>query len=246
MQQVLRDTPRAPSACNPALPAALDGVLFRALSKDRAARFPCTAALRQALFQAVHGTGTSHQNDDDRTVLIAAAPEASETCNVPDPAALTSGSWRGIGAPLAAWPAAALAEVEARLAAQVGPIARLLVARGAARTADLSALVALLVPHIPSDKGRRQFTEAFAESTQAPATNHIASADVARGGQQLTAEQVQTAALKLAAYLGPIAHIVAKREAPRAADLRGLHERLADAIPNEHDRVRFRRDVGLQ
>ncbi|SAL88138.1 hypothetical protein AWB67_07540 [Caballeronia terrestris] len=69
---------------------------------------------------------------------------------------------------------------------------------------------------------------------------------MSRGEHQFTAEQVQTAALKLAAYLGPIAHIVAKREAPRAASLRALHERLADAIPNEHDRARFRRDVGLQ
>jgi hypothetical protein len=246
MQQVLRDTPRAPSACNPALPAALDGVLLRALSKDRAARFQSPAELRQVLYRAVHGTGTSHQDDHDRTVLIAGAPEASQTCNAPDPATLASGSLRGNGAPLAAWPAAALAEVEARLAAQVGPVARLLVARCAARTENLPALVALLVPHIPSDKGRRQFTEAFADGTQASAANHTTSADVSRGEHQFTAEQVQTAALKLAAYLGPIAHIVAKREAPRAASLRALHERLADAIPNEHDRVRFRRDVGLQ
>jgi serine/threonine-protein kinase len=245
MQQVLRDTPRAPSACNPALPAALDDVLLRALSKDRAARFQSPAALRQALFRAVHGTGTNHQDDDDRTVLIAGSPEAFESCHAPEPAVLPSASLPGKSTPLAAWSAAALAEVEARLAAQVGPVARLLVARCAARTADLPALVALLVPHIPSDKGRRQFTEAFAEGAQTP-VKHATSADVSRFGQPLTAEQVQTAALNLAAYLGPIAHIVAKREAPRAAGLRALHDRLADAIPNEHDRARFRRDVGLQ
>ncbi|SAK86312.1 serine/threonine protein kinase [Caballeronia arationis] len=241
MQQVLRETPRAPSLCNPALPAAFDEVLMRALSKDPAARFQTPAALQQALTDAMGPSGNAHGDHEiDRTVLVTAASgQTGSTAPATD-------SWRGdcVGSP-AAWSTATLAGIEARLASQVGPVARLLVARGAARTAELSALVALLAPHIPSDKGRRQFTDAFADDVQTCATHRATPPD----GSHLphpSVEETQAAALKLAVYLGPIANILARREAARAASLQALYESLAITITNEHDRARFRRDVGLQ
>ncbi|WP_321801397.1 serine/threonine-protein kinase [Caballeronia sp. J97] len=239
MRQVMHDTPRTPSACNPALPPACDDVLMRALSRRPDARYQTAHALWRALDDAMRGAQPAAPlaTDDDRTLLEAqpmtpAAPLASGT-----------GSWRGDSLPsLTMWPGAMLAPVETRLAAQIGPVARLLVRRAAARIADapdLSALIALLAPHIPSDKGRAEFIAAFADGS---------GAGTSRGPtlcSSLDAQEVQAAALRLAAYLGPIANIVAKREASRAASLRVLHERLAAAISNEADRARFERDVGL-
>nr|WP_284507357.1 serine/threonine-protein kinase [Caballeronia sp. ATUFL_M2_KS44] len=234
MRQVMHETPRLPSACNPALPHEIDDVLMRALSRRPAARFQTADALRQALADASHGTPAA---TDDCTILEA------QTVTPAAPLASGTGSWRGESLPsLTMWPAATLASVEARLAAQIGPVARLLVRRAAARIADapdLPALVALLAPHVPSDKGRAQFVAAFAEGSVAGTASASTSAP-----SSLDAEAVRAAALKLAVYLGPIATIIAKRESARADSLRALHERLAAAISNEHDRARFQRDVG--
>jgi serine/threonine-protein kinase len=230
MRQVMHETPRMPSVCNPALPSGIDDVLMRALSRRPAARFQTADALRQAL--------ALHQASDDSTIL--------EAQPVTSAAALASGtgSWRGDSLPsLTMWPAATLATVEARLAAQIGPVARLLVRRAAARSADtpdLPALVALLAPHVPSERGRAQFVAAFADGSSAGTAHGAALAP-----SSLDAEEVRAAALKLAVYLGPIATLIAKREAARAASLRALHERLAAAISDPHDRARFQRDVGL-
>ncbi|SAL03704.1 serine/threonine protein kinase [Caballeronia calidae] len=235
MRQVMHETPRMPSACNPALPSALDAVLMRALSRRPDARFQTANALRRALDVATDGTAhiATTAAEDDRTILEAQAVTLASG----------TGSWRGDSLPsLTMWPAALLAPVEAQLAAQIGPVARLLVRRAAARIADapdLPALVALLAPHIPSDKGRAQFVAAFADASKAGTSRGPSPSS------SLGAEDVQAAALRLAVYLGPIATIVAKREASRAASLRALHERLAAAISNEADRARFERDIGL-
>ncbi|SAK74906.1 serine/threonine protein kinase [Caballeronia hypogeia] len=240
MRQVMHDTPRRPSACNPALPPALDDVLMRALSRSPEARFQTANGLRRALDDATDGTPltTTTTAEDDRTILEAQAVTLASG----------TGSWRGDSLPsLTMWPAAMLAPVETQLAAQIGPVARLLVRRAAARipdAPDLSALVALLAPHVPSDKGRAQFIAAFADGSRAG----MSRAGTSRGSSpasSLGEDEVRAAALRLAVYLGPIAAIVAKREAPRAASLRALHERLAAAISNESDRARFERDVGL-
>nr|WP_306805823.1 serine/threonine-protein kinase [Caballeronia sp. BR00000012568055] len=241
MRQVMHETPRLPCAVNPALPPAFDDMLMRALSRRPSARFQTAAALADAL-RGVR-TSVAPANDDDCTILH--APVASSVA----PHASGTGSLGSLPS-LTMWPADMLASVETRLAAQIGPVARLLVRRAAARIAnapDLSGLVALLAPHVPSEKGRAQFVAAFADGSRAGTTTHggaSLSPDVSRFAS-LGAEQVQAAALKLAVYLGPIAAIVTKREAARADSLRALHERLAAAISNEHDRARFERDVGL-
>ncbi|GJH25188.1 serine/threonine-protein kinase [Caballeronia novacaledonica] len=236
MRQVMHETPRMPSVCNPALPAGIDDVLMRALSRRPAARFQTADALRQAL---QHVSDGSPATPDDCTILEAQTPTPAAAL-----ASSGTGSLRGDSLPsLTMWPAATLASVEARLAAQIGPVARLLVRRAAARIADapdLPALVALLAPHVPSDRGRAQFVAAFADGS-GTGTAHGATSP----SSSLDAQEVRSAALKLAVYLGPIATIIAKREAARAASLRALYERLAAAISDEHDRARFQRDAGL-
>jgi predicted Ser/Thr protein kinase len=259
MQQVLRDTPQRPTQCNPTLPAALDSVLMRALAKDRAMRFQTPAQLHAALYAAVGGGASDPAlADDDRTVLVAST--FSDAATPPAPQPFSSGPAPVEKTPTV-WPVSDLAAVEARLAAQVGPVARLLVARAATRAADMPTLSALLMPHIPSDKGRKQFTDALATLADATARGSVITAAAQRTmhpqrdaastsgstpGTALPPEQVRAAALQLAVYLGPIAHLVAKREAARAVDLRMLQQRLADAITNDRDRASFLRLTGLR
>ncbi|VXB13767.1 Serine/threonine protein kinase [Burkholderia sp. 8Y] len=236
MQQVMHETPPLPSACNPALPPALDAVLMRALSKARAARYASASALSEALFEAA---GAAARRDDDCTVLEArAAP-----CTRPSPdGSLSSLSSLSLPSSQTQWPDSTLGQIEACLAAQIGPVARLLVRRCAQRATDLAALVALVAPSIPSEKARAQFIAAFRSDVSL-----AASVSGSGHGQttSLPAEDVQAAARKLAVYVGPIALIIAKREAARAHDIGALHARLAASISNPRDRELFARDVGL-
>src|SRR6202008_1728646 len=77
-----------------------------------------------------------------------------------------------------------------------------------------------------------------------PVDRDASSQGESSGAGALTPDQIRAAALQLAGYLEPIAHLVAKREAARATDLPTLLARLADAISNDADRARFRRVTG--
>ncbi|MEX3816079.1 hypothetical protein AB3X96_38640, partial [Paraburkholderia sp. BR13439] len=156
-------------------------------------------------------------------------------------------------------PAALLAAVEARLAVHVGPVARVLVARYSARQADFPQLSARLADHVPSIAAREQFMRALetmhgifetASGKSEPPANtglqNVQSAsppDEAAPSAVPLPEQVESAAFQLARYLGPIARVIARREAAIAADLQSFHRRLAEAISNEADRAAFQRAV---
>jgi serine/threonine-protein kinase len=188
MQQLMHETPLAPSARNPSLPSALDGVVLRALSRRPVDRFQTADALRSALADASRGalpmsTEGRNAEGDDRTILEA------QTTRPASPLCSGTGAWPAPGfesgaslSSLTMWPAALLGLVQARLAEQIGPVARLLVWRAASRIVpapDLPALIALLAPHVPSDKGREQFVRAFAQATGTGSMHGIAASSLA-------------------------------------------------------------------
>ena len=156
-----------------------------------------------------------------------------------------------------------LATVETHLAKEIGPVARVLVAKYAKQDDDLASLEAHLEAHIPSVTGRFRFKKALlalsegmhhgsgADTTQAGLRTLQQRQDAARRASDQrgapTPQQVQAAGAKLAAYLGPIAHVIAKREAESAVDLDTLLQRLTEAIRNDADRTSFRaacQDIG--
>lgn len=152
---------------------------------------------------------------------------------------------------------AALVAVKEQLAAYTGPVARLLVDRYADQALCLTSLAALLVPHIPCDAGRRQFSSALealavdiehrsggdksSVDGEASDEDGSPSATKAEPRNALTPELVNGAAAELAVYLGPIAQVIARREAVSAIDPHTLLVRLAAAIPRVEDRVAFLR-----
>jgi hypothetical protein len=60
----------------------------------------------------------------------------------------------------------------------------------------------------------------------------------------IDAAQVETAAKRLARYLGPIAKVVAKKTPGRPSDLKAYYQQLAENILDEADRARFLKDAG--
>jgi hypothetical protein len=156
-----------------------------------------------------------------------------------------------------------LASVEAHLAKEIGPVARVLVAKYAKQSEDLGSLEAHLEEHIPSVEGRCRLKKALLDLAEG--TRHGNGVDSTRAGLRVlqgrqsvaphlseqrgapTPQQIQAAGAKLAAYLGPIAHVIAKREAGSVVDLDTLLQRLTEAIRNDADRNGFRaacRNIG--
>jgi serine/threonine-protein kinase len=74
--QHVREDPRPPSTINPAVPAALDAIVLKSMSKNPANRYQSAADMRNDLLRAVAGErveATPVMSESDRTALIAPA-----------------------------------------------------------------------------------------------------------------------------------------------------------------------------
>jgi serine/threonine-protein kinase len=166
MQQILNVNPAPPSQVMPALGCAWDRVVERATAKAVADRFATAREFLDALTAVVQGQDPTAAadltavDDSDRTVLAAGL-------RLPDPAPTgrsgagleTGGSSSNINT-MTPWKLAALPELEAILSRQIGPVAKVLLKKVAAKAEGMDEMCNLLLPHIPSDLGRLQFQEA--------------------------------------------------------------------------------------
>ena len=135
-------------------------------------------------------------------------------------------------APVGAIPAAELAELEARLARCIGPIARRLVPDAARRFGTMSEIRQALAAQIEDPKQR----ENFLKTTPGGGTTvaHSPTAAVS-----FDAAALDRLALELAHYLGPIARVMVSRTARTAGNLEDLQTRLAAEIASPEERRRF-------
>ena len=123
--------------------------------------------------------------------------------------------------------AAELADLEARLARSIGPIARRLVADASRRHTTLAEIREALSTEIQDPKARAEFLQ----------------------GTSTSAQKFETAALDrlteaVAPFIGPIAKVVVARAAKKAHTVEELHRALAEEIENPKDRETFRRRIG--
>ena len=174
-------------------------------------------------------------------------------------------------APARTWPPELLKRIELQLAAHIGPLARLLVTRAAAQTSDLRELTEQLLPLLPNETARREFettmttlvhgspdarfSTALAPAGEEGAASSASAAASLRSATGAAASQapgaldqsiIDAAARKLAVYLGPIATVIAAREAKRAASTEEFYRMLEASIADADQRQRLRRDLGSQ
>jgi serine/threonine-protein kinase len=153
---------------------------------------------------------------------------------------------------------AALQIVERQLAAFIGPLAKVLVKRAATKTTSAFELYTILAAVLEREEDRKAFLARRAElggSKASPSTplsapvqavpTVIAAMDVAPPSE-ITPAAIEQAARKLAAHLGPIATVLAKKDAKRAATLRDFYGLLAEHVTNPSDRERFLKEAGVQ
>ncbi|HEY6239325.1 MAG TPA: serine/threonine-protein kinase [Burkholderiales bacterium] len=150
------------------------------------------------------------------------------------------------------WDAAVLKQIEHQLTRIVGPVAKVLVKRGAASTIDIDRLYGLLAENLASQEERSAFLAGRMKLKGVPpqqggATMVSVMADhtqATRATEQLTPEAVEQATRRLIATLGPIAKILAKKSAAQASGRRHFHLLLAENLTDPGERARFLRDLG--
>lgn len=137
MRQILHDQPAPPSAMLATLGTGFDQVLATATAKSPAARYHSA----QAMYEAVlHAAG------------VPPPPPPAPGCAA-----------RDARTPMAPWKHAALPDVAALLASQIGPSASFLLENAAGQADSFDTLAELLLAHIPSERGRIQFRLALVQ-----------------------------------------------------------------------------------
>ncbi|MGB5081158.1 MAG: hypothetical protein WBO23_10495, partial [Burkholderiales bacterium] len=214
------------------VPGVFDAILAKALAKKAEDRYASAREFAAALAGGFAGRRGEEASPAEATLLstIVHREPARPDTTFPPPG----------------WDAAPLRALEELLAPHVGPMARVLVRKSAKTTRDHPSLVRLLAESIPSEKNREAFLAAALDKasggTRAEAAPDRSSPGSAR--VPIDAVEVDKAANRLAAYLGPIARIVAKKAAPQARDLRTFYRQLAENLANPDERAEFLRSSG--
>lgn len=169
MHQILNETAPNPSNINPKVAPVFDEVVQKALSKKPDDRYGSARAFLDAMevaFQTSRvdaGEQESLETDSDRTILAFRPPASVAAAGFVQHQSRdnshTSPSSVSINT-LTPWKLDILPDMQNLLALQIGPMARLLLKNAMAQVNNVDELCEKLIPHIPSEKGRVQFSEA--------------------------------------------------------------------------------------
>lgn len=131
--------------------------------------------------------------------------------------------------------------VERELASLIGPLAKVLVKRAATKSADAQQLYSGLIAQLEESDRKAFITKianlpggrkAISSGKPEPNERHLPA-------EGLTAAGIDKAGRLLLPYLGPIALVLAKREAKRASSLQNLYDLLAGHIAEPAEREEF-------
>ncbi|MDT7837196.1 serine/threonine-protein kinase [Aquabacterium sp. OR-4] len=232
-----------------------DAVLAKALAKEPADRYADALEFRDALVAVVGRMHNAAVSDATVTALLPAMPRA------PGPGGGTTS-----GPPPTHFSDTDLSQAEASLARHLGPLARVLVRRGARETADLPGLYTWLAAQV-TDAGARSALLVLRDQTlgsQATGTGRAGAPSTQgsslAGGVALASAFAPTQRLGpppaatsppvsatlrdaaqrlLAQQLGPIAAVVVKRAAAAEPHRAGFLERLVQAVDDPTARSRL-------
>jgi serine/threonine-protein kinase len=240
-----------------------DAVAMKALAKNFADRYATAVAFRDALL-AAYAAPVSPAVSEDTVISELIRPTVrQETSSFTSlqaesspsqPRSLPSDASQPVTrtVPPPGWDAGVLKAIEQQLSRIVGPVARVMVKRGALSTTDIDRLYRALAENLTTAEERATFL-AGREQLQGVEPREAGAGTMApRSGQgpgteltvQLTADAIERATRRLAADLGPIAKAVAKKAATQATSSRHFHQLLAENLADPAERARFLRDMG--
>ncbi|MCZ7564432.1 MAG: serine/threonine protein kinase [Burkholderiales bacterium] len=247
---------------NPPAPSQLDAtrgwerfdpVIATALAKKPADRYQTAAEFRAAILEA-YAAPVSPAVSEETIITEPTQPIGVGDASSPPRTHPSLTPVSATGTPPTGWDAAALKQVEERLARIVGPVARVLVKRAAQQTTDLHTLYGKLAEGLPTAQEREAFLASRPATATVPPPPPRGTIAPTRHGTShtmrpppaapLTPEAVEHAAKALAPFLGPIARVVAKQISGRTRDRAEFHQLLAAELATEDERQRFLRAVG--
>jgi serine/threonine-protein kinase len=242
--KICYEEPKPPSQMTTApITAALDAIVTTALAKAPEARFQNARAFNRALRQALDPNLTWQVDAVDATELNLAAVSMSAPATP-------------------AWDDTILQTVERQLAEYVGPMAKIIVRKAAAKTGDTAELYALASESIANAEDRQKFIDAIsgvphAEPSARSGTHPISvrkghtTPPRARTGTQpvapvpLDQEFVDQTTQRLAVYLGPVARVVARKAAQKAGTQQEFVQLVAESL-GAQERGAFLREIGYE
>jgi serine/threonine-protein kinase len=269
--KICHEQPALPSeAASGRCAAEFDAVTMKALAKRPEERYQNAHAFREALLEASSAPlsptvseqtiineiirPSGHRDRSQPSHSSGSAPLPHPTPSqppgwFPDPAQPAAKT-----VPPPGWDAAVLKQIEQQLMRIVGPVAKVMIRRGATRTTDIDTLYRQLAESLTNPTERsaflagRQRLQGVPRSEPGATTVLAPKAQPQATGQtvQLTPDAIEQATRRLSSYLGPIAKVVAKRAATQATSRRHFHMLLAEQLTDPKERARFLHDVGAE
>jgi serine/threonine-protein kinase len=237
--KVCYETPPPPSQLQsePAVPAAYDAVVARAMAKSPDQRFRNTEEFRAALLDAYAAPVAAALSEE--TIITEVIPTMRLEPTNPLAASSVPTTARTT-APPPGWDPALLKEIENHLARFLGPVAKVLVRRAGRTTLDVDQLYLQLAGKLDAESDRQAFMAT--RSRLAGASHGSTIRPATQGEAALTPEKAEAAARTLATYIGPIAKVVAKKAAAQTTSVQRFYLLLAENL-SEPDRKRFLDEV---
>lgn len=248
--QVCHQQPALPSSVAPERNLAqFDQVVLKALEKKPEQRFQSAKAFQEAILQAYRQP-------------VQAALSEETIIHVPKSATAQSGSGStGVhgadtqpsgGSSLPGnWDPTVLKQVEDKLMRLVGPMARIMVKKAARTTHSLDELYRALSQEISAVQDRTEFMQSrsifggMGTASGVEASSTAGSKLFAGLHPSISADEIEQATKLLAPFLGPIAKVLAKKTAAKAADRHHYYQLLAENLTDIKDRGKFLKDAGL-
>ena len=238
----LHEEPEDPRTLVPGLGAGICVVIRRMMARDRNQRYPDMRVVDEVLSLLEVGGLRPALADVSASVTLQEKGQS--------PSAIPGNGWDP----------AVLTCIEARLAAAIGPLAKVLVTREARRSTELDRLCTTLSQHIPSEVQRRAFlTDVLKEATAllrrpaapeppparksdpflpTPASAHNSPFTVAWNPETLRAVEE-----RLAESVGPLAKVLVKKASRAASTWDELVNSLAANLPGPVEEAAFRSDA---
>lgn len=247
--QICHEPHRPPTEVNHLLPRGMDMVMARALAKKPDQRFATAREFAEALRTVID----RHEQSVSEPTLIATRTQPlrmpGAAAQPADPSSHSShASHASHSTALIGWDASTLAALETLLGPYVGPLARTMVKRHAAKSFTLSDLQDKLTQSIDDPAERAEFTKqarpvfeqlALQKGASAGSGPGTRSSSMTMTHRAITQAELDRAVADLTPFMGPISKMMVKKDATAARDLRELYLRLSEHLSTGEEKARF-------
>jgi serine/threonine-protein kinase len=222
MRKLLNEMPPSIMTLRPELWTEIDAVVKKALARNPDDRYQSAERFVEGLSAAIEARPHDNRIPVDLTELSRTSSRDdanAEELNASLATKLSSSAADALSRSLAHW---------------LGPVARVIVRQALQETSDIDSLVACLSRHIKADADIAQFRQAAEKLLREDLGMASAFAQ-----ETISDAEIKATINTLVPAIGPIARHIVIREARTAVGRDDFYRRLADRIPDEHEKSRF-------